>query len=378
MKSEVASRQVFQRILYSQAWEDPQADLDGLRPGPDDDLLAVGASGDNALAFVTAGPRSVTAIDFNRTQTLLLELKLAAIERLEAEDVQAFVGARPSSRRADLYRQVRPNLSEEARGFWDGEGELLERGVIHVGRFEGYLGLFRRWFLPLIVRRSVRRRLFELDDLEAQRALYRDHWDGRRWRLLFRAFFGKTVMGKLGRDPAFFRYVEAERVGDLFRARFEHAICELPVRDNWFLEYMVLGEYTDPARRLPPWLRPEHHALLRARARATLRLVTASFEDFLPRQPEGAFSCYYLSDIFEWMSEPAFVALLEELWRTARDGARLTWRNLLVPRGHPAAFEGRLVHEAALSREIHRRDRSFVYGDFVVERAVRPGVGAPV
>lgn len=380
MRSHIQSRPVFQRILYSQAWEDPQADLDGLRLGPDDDVLAIGASGDNALCFVTAGPRSVTALDFNPTQNHLLELKLSAIETFEPEDVQAFLGARPvktATAREFFYRQVRPTLSPAAREFWDAHGDLLARGVLHVGRFEGYLGTFRRYLLPLIHGARTRRRLFELETLDEQREFYRRTWDTRRWRFLFRVFFGQTLMGRLGRDPEFFRYVEVDKIGDRFRERFEHAVTAMPVQDNWFLEYMILGAYTRPERRLPPYLRPEHHALLRARGRETLRLVTGSFEEFLPTRRDGAFSAYYLSDIFEWMSQDAFHKLLRELHRTGRDGGRLTWRNLLVPRGHPDALGDLFEHEPALSAELHRRDRSFVYGAFVVERIKKTAERAP-
>lgn len=369
MQSQIQSRPVFQRILYSQAWEDPQVDLEGLRLGPDDDVLAIGASGDNPLAFVTAGPRSVTALDFNPTQNFLLELKVSAIERLDPLEVQAFLGARATTTpRAVLYGQVRSALSPGAREFWDAHPDLLERGVIHVGRFEGYLTTFRRYVLPLIHNERTRRRLFELETLEEQREFYRRTWDGRRWRVLFRIFFGKTLMGRLGRDPAFFKYVDVEQVGESFRRRAEHALTEIPTRDNWFLEYMTLGEYSRPELRLPPYLRPENHALLRATAREKLRIVTGSFEQFLPTVPEGSFSAYYLSDIFEWMSEEAFHTLLRAFHRASRDGARLTWRNLLVPRGHPAALGDLFEHEPELSRRLHFKDRSFVYGDFVVER----------
>jgi len=373
LRSEVAERAAFERIRYAQAWEDPRSDIEGLRIGPGDDVLAVGASGDNALAFVAAGARSVVAIDFNPSQNHLLELKVGAIESLEAEDVQAFLGAReaPVERRDFFYRTVRPVLSEPARAFWDAHPGLLRAGVIHTGKFERYLQLFHRWLLPRIHSRRTVRRLFELSSPAEQEAFYREVWDTWRWRLLLRIFFGRFLLGRLGRDPAFFEYVEVDSVGDAFRARAEHALTEIPTADNWFLEYMVLGRYADPEKRLPPYLRPEHHALLRERARERIRLEEGSFEDYLPGQAEGAFSCFYLSDIFEWMSEEAFVRLLEEFWRVGRHGGRLAYRNLLVEREHPRALDGKLVHERDRSRELHFRDRSFVYRNFVVERIVK-------
>ena len=369
MKSEVAARPVFKRILYSQAWEDPDCDREGLAIGPEDDVLAVGASGDNALAFVLAGARSVTAIDFNPNQNHLLELKLAALEALDPPDLHAFLGVRGHAGRAFFYRLLRPALSPAAREFWDEQPALIERGVIHVGRFEGFLGLFRRYALRLVHRRRTTARLLEARTLEEQRAFYHERWDTRAWRTLFRVFFSRYLIGRLGRDPAFFKYVEVDQVGETFRRRCEHALCDLPLRENWFIEYILTGTYK---QAFPPYLRPENQAALRQRARAALRLEVGSFEEFLPRQAESSYSGFYLSDIFEWMSEEAFAALLRQFIRVSRPGGRLTWRNLLVPRVRPAGLDDLLTVDEPLSRRLHEQDRSFVYGNFVVATVKKP------
>ena len=47
MKSSIADREVFQRILYAQGWEDPDVLCAALEPGPDDHVLSVAAAGDN-------------------------------------------------------------------------------------------------------------------------------------------------------------------------------------------------------------------------------------------------------------------------------------------------------------------------------------------
>lgn len=362
MRSEVAARPVFQQILYSQAWEDPDCDREGLKIGPQDDVLAVGASGDNALAFVLDRPRSVVAIDFNPNQNHLLELKLAALETLDPDDLHAFVGVRPTGARAFQYRLLRGRMSAAAQAFWDGQPELIERGVIHVGRFEGFLGLFRRFVLRAVHRRGTREQLFAARTLAEQREFYDRRWNSRAWRTLFRLFFSRFLIGRLGRDPAFFKYVEVDQVGEAFRRRTEHALCDLPIRENWFLEYIASGTYRVA---FPPWLRPGNLPLLRERARETLRLEVGAFEQYLPTQAEGSFSCFYLSDIFEWMSEEAFAALLRQFCRVSRPGGRLTWRNLLVPRVRPPGLDDVLEVDEALSRRLHEQDRSFVYGNFV-------------
>ena len=96
MRSEVRLAPVFSKILYSQAWEDPAIDLaawGGLDAG--DDVFAIGASGDQTLFFALHGPRSITALDFNLTQCVLLELKIRAIERLTWAEMLEFLGVRP-------------------------------------------------------------------------------------------------------------------------------------------------------------------------------------------------------------------------------------------------------------------------------------------
>ena len=46
-------------------------------------------------------------------------------------------------RRLDTLDRLRPGLSGEARRFWDSNAELVAAGVIHTGRFERYLAVFR-------------------------------------------------------------------------------------------------------------------------------------------------------------------------------------------------------------------------------------------
>jgi hypothetical protein len=53
--------------------------------------------------------------------------------------------------------------------------------------------------------------------------------------------------------------------------------------------------------------------------------------------------------------------LFAEVARTARVGARICFRNLIVPRGVPEILSSRVELQEDLSRELLANDRSFVY-----------------
>jgi S-adenosylmethionine-diacylglycerol 3-amino-3-carboxypropyl transferase len=366
VKSEIRSRPVFRKILYAQAWEDPAVDIEALRIGPEDDVFAIAASGDNALAFLLEGPRTVTAIDFNLSQCCLLELKMAAIAGLSWPEMLELLGVRPCGRRDRLYERVRDRLSEAARRFWDAHPELVRRGPIHTGRFEGMFRIFRACVLPLVCSRSTVERILAAPSLEEQRRIYRAEWDTWRWRLLCRLFFSRKLMGALGRDPAMFKYVDRGDVGGYFVERARHALEDFPASGNWFVEYILTGEYADE-RRLPPYLLEANHARLRGLLER-LTIVNDALEEYLPSVPEGRFSKFYLSDVFEYMSPEAAERLFREIWRTGRAGGVLSYRNLLAPRSRPESMAAMLEPDEALARECNARDRSFVYARHCVER----------
>ena len=53
--------------------------------------------------------------------------------------------------------------------------------------------------------------------------------------------------------------------------------------------------------------------------------------------------------------------LFAEVARSARPGARICFRNLIVPRGVPESLQSEIELQEELSRDLIARDRSFVY-----------------
>lgn len=365
MKSPVAHRPVFGRILYSQCWEDPEIAADGLRLGPGDDLVTLTSAGDNVMALALRRPRSITTIDFSPSQNALLELKLAALRHLDWYAYVSFLGARPAHDRVETYQRLRTHLRDEVRAVFDAQLPAIARGIIHVGRFQRYLSGFRTKVLPLVHGRPIVEEMMTIEDRDARDAYYTRTWDNRRWRALFTVFFGRAVMARLGRDPAFFRYVEQKDVGRAFLARARRALVETSPRENHFLQYAVLGRYPD-LEHGPHYLRESKFTALRA-ATDNLRIVHGDLESLLGTLATGAVSKFYLSDLFEWVAPDHHAAMLRAIARVSRPGARLVYWNLLVPRSRPAELADRIAVHDDEARALSARDLAFVYDSFHVE-----------
>lgn len=359
-RGSIADRAAFHFIRYASVWEDADVLCEALGPvATGGRVLSVASAGDNVLALLTLDPQEVVAVDLSEAQLAALSLRIAAFEALDHDRLLAFLGVSDAGAgRSAVYAQLRRSLPEEARTFWDAHPDAIAAGVIHAGRFERYLRLFRRRVLPLIHPRRRIERLMEAETLDAQRAFYRDEWDSWRWQLVFRLFFGRFVMGRLGRDPAFFDHVEGT-VGERILERTRHALTEVPVGSNPYLTYIMTGNYSPTA--LPRYLRPEHHDAIRGR----LNRVT------LLRGPAEAagdtFDAFNLSDIFEYMDpddhERAYLALLD----LARPNARLAYWNMLAPRSLPAAAAGRVTALRDVARDLHVRDKAWFYQDFHID-----------
>jgi S-adenosylmethionine-diacylglycerol 3-amino-3-carboxypropyl transferase len=363
MNSEIAHKADFSAIRYAQCWEDADILLAGLDVQPGDVCLSIASAGDNSLALLTRAPKRVIALDLNPAQLACVELRVAAYRELAHPELLELIGSAPSKRREELYRRCRPLLGSEARNFWDAHPADVRAGIGSAGKFERYFGAFRRRVLPFVHSGGTIRRLLRGGSRDERFAFYRGQWDGWRWRLLFRVFFSRFMMGRLGRDPSFFTYVQGS-VADHVIRRTCHAFTELDPAENPYLQWIMTGRHLTA---LPTALRPEHFDTIRANI-DRIEWHCRSIEEFLGGPGTEPIDCYNLSDIFEYMSEANYHQLLERLVSHANPGARLAYWNMLVPRSRPEAMADRLESLPELSAELFFQDKATFYSRFVVER----------
>jgi S-adenosylmethionine-diacylglycerol 3-amino-3-carboxypropyl transferase len=357
----IDTRASFSFIRYASVWEDADVLCEALAPAAAGGrLLSIASAGDNALALLTLDPAEVVAADLSPVQLACVELRIAAFRHLDHPDLLAFLGTAPCDRRVETYRSLRSDLSVEARGFWDGQAEAIAGGVIHAGKFERYLRAFRTRILPFVHPRGRIDRLREKRTIAEQETFYAREWDTWRWRLLFRLFFSRAVMGRMGRDPAFFSHVEGS-VGSRILARTRHALTKLPVHSNPYVAYIMTGNY--PPGALPRYLRPEHFEAIRSRI-DRIRLAQAPIET----AGEGRFDGFNLSDIFEYMSPAEHDRCYGALVERSNPGARLVYWNLLAPRSRPDALADRVHPLRETADALHARDLAWFYGALHVDQ----------
>jgi S-adenosylmethionine-diacylglycerol 3-amino-3-carboxypropyl transferase len=307
----------------------------------------------------------VLAVDLSPAQLACLELRVAAYRVLSHPELLELIGSTPSSNRPDLYRRCRPLLAPAARDFWDAHPRETESGIGSTGKFERYFALFRTRVLPLVHRQEMVRRLLSGGSRAEREAFYRDEWDTWRWRLLFRVFFSRFVMGRLGRAPSFFRYLEGS-VADRILQRTRYALTDLNPAENPYLQWILTGRHTTA---LPCALRPENFEPIRDHL-DRLEWRCQSIEDALDGEQGRPIDRYNLSDIFEYMSADNYERLLAKLAERGRPGGRLAYWNMLVPRSRPSSLAGRLHPRPDLAALLYARDKAFFYSALVIEEVL--------
>lgn len=360
MRSETAEHADFSGIRYAQCWEDADVLLDALEPGPGKHCLSIASAGDNTLALLSRDPARVLALDLSPAQLACLELRVAAYRNLQHKELLALIGSIESAERLRLYQACRKDLSSQTAAFWDERLKLIAAGIGSVGKFERYFELFRGRILPMVHSRDSVLELLLPKSREERCSFYGKHWSNFRWRLMFRLFFSRTVMGWLGRDPEFFRYVKGN-VSERILNRTEYALTELDPAQNPYVHWILTGRH-DAA--LPVALREENFERIR-RNLDRLEWRCCSMEESLS-QPQS-FDCFNLSDIFEYVSPESYEQLLKLILSRARPGARLAYWNMLAPRQRPDSLAAVLRPLTELSARLFARDRAFFYSALVVE-----------
>jgi len=345
-------------ILYSTCDEDSLSELRALEITANDSIVSVTGSGCRTLSLLTMNPRSVVSVDYSPGQNYLLELKLAAIHGLSYDDLLAFFGVDKSDRRWETFESLTPRISAPAAAYFRRHPDAIRKGILFSGRHEQF---YVRLVVPtmhLLFGRKLRR-LFAAPTIEEQHRIYRAELAGKLWQWMIRQGFSESSLRRILNDDKYHIEIDVPSPGDYLLERLDHTFSYHLARKNHWVSFMLNGKYPDRTC-LPHFLLRESYEAIR-RATTVLTPVTDNLIEYLKRLPDKSVDKFSLSDVTSCINKAEFNALLEQVFRTGKPGARLCYRNFLAKHSVPRDSETRMVRDDALAAELDRDDLAFAY-----------------
>jgi S-adenosylmethionine-diacylglycerol 3-amino-3-carboxypropyl transferase len=372
---ERAFTSLFRNLVYAQIWEDPVVDLEALNLQPDSQVVTIASGGCNILTYLTANPARIYGVDLNEAHVALNRLKLIAVERLpdHRSFQQFFLGAADGDNTRLFDQYLASHVDAETQRHWQGRDRLGRRRITAFSRNFYRTGLLGRFIgVAHAVARahgvdprqmtSMTTREAQVKFFEAKLAPLFDRWIVRK------ALDSPMSLYGLGIPPAQFTELraDAQRMSDVVCERLRKLCCDFDMQDNYFA-WQAFNRGYSARGPLPLYLQEQHFNTIRRRV-ARVRIQRISFTDYLSQQSSRSLDRYVLLDAQDWMNDDDLTQLWQEITRTARTDARVIFRTA----GEKSILIDRLPHELLRqwnyqerhSQDLHRRDRSAIYGGF--------------
>ena len=352
------------RPLYSACNEDTRSEIRALAPTCGDTVVAIAAGGGRALSMLSTTASRVIAVDRRLDQVFSTELKAAAVENLAYREFREFVGVDSSAARREVYFGIRPSLGLRCRRYWDARLDLIDEGVIYVGRLERALSRFcaslRKLGLfgwPGQIMRS--------ESVAEQLGLIRENVGSVRAGSVYWSVYCSPVVTWLAmQDPSFLRCSEGNLGAYLFRRFLEFAKRRL-ARESFFLHLIYYGRYAREGP-LPVYLSVDEYERVRSNL-SRLEIRNCRIEDVLSQVGRQGSMKWSLSDISCWMTEKDFHIFLTELALQFQAGDRVCYRNFGLLYGLPSEARQRIVRLDELCDHVEALDTSVFFRIEVAE-----------
>ena len=372
----------FSGLVYPQIWEDPLVDLAAMEVEPHHHIVAISSGGCNALSYLTADPKLVTAVDLNPAHVALTRLKLAGLAHLPGwESFYRFFGEADSKPNIQDYQTfLRSRLDEATRGYWEGRSWTGKRRISHFSSNIYRKGLLGRCIglghlVAIAYGKNMRGLLKTRSPAEQREFFEREVAPLFEKKLVKWATSHPLSLYGLGIPPAQYQALSGgATMADVLRQRLERLACGFSLRDNYFA-WQAFGRAYAPGASgpLPPYLEQKNFTKLRECA-DRVNTVHGSLTDVLSRMQAESANRFVLLDAQDWMTDPQLNALWQAITHAAAPSARVIFRTAGIETILPGRVDASLLAKwnylDARSLELGAKDRSSIYGGFhIYERA---------
>jgi len=349
-------------FVYNILWEDAECDERFLGVNEESSILCITGAGCGVAGFMAGRPQRIDAVDINPHHLALAALKVTAAQRMESYsqfyDLFARGWASDPERTVGKLADTLPRWMQR---YWKRHHDRFERSMLHQGLTAQMLHAFRRQvgvdaaWLRSIMHAPAEERMKAVEDW-VKPVLYKPHLKAVLNSPLQLVSLGINFQQ---RD----RILQTEGM-DIVEFFVEHIkrVAATDVETNWFVWYTVAGEFNhDNPNSVPPYLRKDRWEKS-FRAPTSVRYHNRNLFEVLGSAGPETWSHYTLCDAPDWLQLDAQRKLLDEIYRTSRDGAVVLARSVegqsMVEN---VGYERRFVPMVEASDASTRDDRSRQY-----------------
>ncbi len=358
-------------LVYNTCWEDPRCDRQLLDLEADSQVVMITSAGCNALDYLLDQPATIHCVDVNPRQNALLDLKLAAIQSANYEDLYQLFGHGKHADIQSLYNnQLRASLSQPAsQEYWDGHlhffsGSGVRKSFYHYSTSGTFAWIAQQYMKAQRKLYNLVRQLFEAESLDRQAAIYYEIE-----KKLFTPFIEWWVNRHLAmclvgvpssQQKLFVAQYERGALGFIQKC-LKRVFTEQSIHDNYFWRLYLHGRYSIDCR--PAYLEKDNFELLKTQSRK-IQLNTTTISQFLKSNP-GQYSHFVLLDHQDWLAANNQAALEEEwelILQNSRPGARILLRSAAEEIDFfPDFVMNAVTFEQEKTRATHQQDRVGTY-----------------
>jgi len=354
-----AFQKAFSRLfVYNILFEDSEVDERFLGVNEDSSVLGISGAGCGMAGLISGRPRRVDTVDINRHHLALTALKVTAAQRMRSySEFYDLFGRGWSVAPKQAIPQLTDHLPRWIQRYWKRHADRFERSIYREGLTAKMLGLLRK---QAGIDADWLRGLIPLD--QDTRARKVEEAIGPMLDKPFVSAFVKSPVQLMALGINFTqrdRMLETEQ-SDMsgFFLDYVRRLCSTDLETNWFAWWALSNQFNhEHPDAAPPYLRKDRHERS-LDAPTTVRYHRRNIFDVLEDAGPNTWSHFMFCDAPDWMPPEVQKRLLEDVFRTSRDGGVMLYRSVeddcMVERHNMTHRFVPMTEESAIASDLDR------------------------
>ena len=347
-------------IRFAQGWEDHRVVEEGLKIKKGDVLACILASGDNVLNLLRFKPEKIYAFEKSIEQIYEMKLKLTAIKNLSHTEFLILLGyLGKNNERVRLFNSISQKLDEDTYAFWKKHMRMIKKGFSFQGYWEKYSSSWR-YPLKIFLGKNFNRYVNSESTVE-RKEIYEKHIYRPGLIFLSKFFKGPTLTKIVHINDTYYKNLPKNfEHYSYFWNVLEHFFVDIGCKGNPYHSWLLTKKMPTNEENWQPYLQKKNYEILRKNINRII-IVNKNIFDGLKDFEDNTFDGFYLSDVFDWMSEKEMENLLFEVIRVGKNRSRIIVFILNPKRNLPEKILSHVTYNKKVSRELWKKERVGLY-----------------